>query len=72
MSGGQKVELKDMTIDVLEVEEGLPSAVKFRFSVPLEDASLVWFHWQDNGYVPFTPPAIGETINFEGARFTMG
>ena len=72
MNVGQKVELEDVSIEVKEVREGLPSLVKFRFLVPLEDSSLVWFYWQDNGYVPFSLPAIGETLNIEGARFKMG
>ena len=71
MHPGDKVELDTMVIEVLKVFEGLPSAVSIRFLVPLEDASLSWFLWQNNGYVPFTPPAVGETVHIEGSRFTM-
>jgi len=71
MSVGQKVALDDLSIEVLEVNDGLPSAARFRFSVPLDDSSLIWFQWQDNGYVPFSLPAIGGTITMEGTRFTM-
>ena len=69
---GQIVRLSDISIEVLEVREGLPSAAVFRFSVPLEGSSLLWFRWQDGEYVPFPPPAIGETIAIERARFPMG
>ena len=69
---GKKVELDDVNIEVLEVNDGLPSAARFRFSVPLEDANLVWFRWQNGEYVPFRLPSMDETITVEGARFTMG
>jgi hypothetical protein len=72
MQPGQIVKLDDINVEVLEVEDGLPSSARFRFLVPLEDQSLVWFRWQDGSYVPFTPPAVGETITIEGARFSMG
>jgi len=68
---GESVWLSDVTIEVLEVDDGLPTAATFRFSVPLEDPDLVWFHWQDGVYVPFTPPAVGETVAIEGAHFTV-
>jgi hypothetical protein len=72
MCQGQKIELDDMIIEVLQVEDGLPSAASFTFLVPLEDSNLLWFQWADGKYVPFTLPAVGETITVEGARFTMG
>ena len=71
MHPGQRVELNDMSIEILEVNDGLPTAAKFLFSVHLNDSGLAWFRWQDNRYVPFTPPAVGETITIEGARFRM-
>jgi len=71
MQPGQVVKLNDMYVEVLEVDDGLPTAATFRFSVPLEDLALVWFRWQDGVYVPFTPPAVGDTITIEGANFTM-
>ena len=72
MHQGQKVELDGVIIEVLETNDGLPSAASFTFSVPLSDSSLVWFQWQDGKYIPFTLPAVGETITVKGARFTMG
>ena len=72
MLQGQIVKLDDVAIEVLEINNGLPSAARFRFLVSLEDSSLLWFYWQDGKYIPFTLPAVGETITVEGARFTMG
>ena len=72
MQPGQIVRLNNVVVEVLEVSNGLPSRVQFRFRFPLDDPGFLWFRWHDGTYVPFTPPAIGETINIEGARFTMG
>ena len=72
MGQGEKVELDDVSIEVLEVNKCLPSAARFQFSVPLDDPSLIWFQWQDGRYIPFTLPAAGETTTIEGAQFTMG
>jgi hypothetical protein len=72
MQPGEMVTLNDMHIEILEIKEGLPFAASYRFERTLEDSSFNWFRWHDGKYVPFTPPAIGETITIEGARFTMG
>ena len=72
MKSGQMVKLNDINIEILEIMDGLPSAANFRFTVPLEDESLIWFCWENGTYVPFTPPEIGEAVTIEGARFTMG
>ncbi len=71
MQPGQSVRLSDMSIEVLKVTDGLPSAATFRFSVSLNDSSLVWFRWEEGKYIPFNFPAVGETVTLEGARFTM-
>ena len=72
MHQGEKVELDGVIIEVLEANVGLPSAATFTFSVPLNDSSLIWFRWEEGKYIPFTLPAVGETVTIEGARFTMG
>ena len=60
---GQVVDLGDMraTAEAL-TSDGRPATVAFRFAVPLEDPSLAWFRWQAGLYVPFTPPAVGTTV----------
>jgi hypothetical protein len=63
MHAGQTIELTGMTAEVVEVtEKGEPREVVFRFGVPLEDPSLRWVQWRDGLYVPFVPPAVGETV----------
>jgi len=63
MHAGQVVELEGMTAEVMEITEvGEPREVLFRFGVPLEDTSLRWVQWEGGVYVPFEPPAVGETV----------
>ncbi len=52
-----------MTVEVERItESGEPREVLFRFDVPLNAPSLRWVQWEDGIYVPFEPPAVGETI----------
>ena len=69
---GHIVRLGNVIIEVLEVYNGLPSKAQFRFKLPLEDPSLLWFSWENGIYVPFTPPDVGEAVTIEGAPFTIG
>jgi hypothetical protein len=48
--------------------DGQPRDVVFRFAVPLEDPSLFWLRWSGEGFVPFTPPAIGRTVLLPAPR----
>jgi hypothetical protein len=60
---GHKVELTGFTAEVLSLTpQSLPAKVAYRFDVPLEDRDLVWLRYEWNRYVPFTPPAVGETV----------
>jgi len=72
MHPGQKIELDDMIVEVLEVKDGVASTVSFRFLISLEDSNLAWFRWNNDIYVPFILPAIGEEVTIEGAPFTIG
>jgi hypothetical protein len=54
--GGVSVEIADAT------EDGRPTEVRFRFNVDLEHSSLRWLQWKNSVYVPFEPPAVGETV----------
>ena len=61
---GDVVEMERMRVEVVGVDKaGQPTELLFRFAVPLEDPSLVWMTWEGRGYVPFTPPAVGETVS---------
>jgi hypothetical protein len=41
---------------------GAPTRVLFRFLAALEDARLVFVRFEGGAYVPFTPPAVGESV----------
>ena len=61
-SVGDTVELTGVTIVITGLSEGgWPSVVDFRFDVPLEDPSLVWFRSKGADLIPWATPAIGET-----------
>jgi hypothetical protein len=63
MSVGERVELTGLTIEVTAVTaDGRPAEARFRFAVPLDDPSLRWLQWKAGVFVPFTPPAIGQTV----------
>jgi hypothetical protein len=60
---GERIDYGGATIEVLEVTlDGRPAEVSFRFDVELEDPSLCWLQWHKGAYIPFAPPAIGETV----------
>jgi hypothetical protein len=60
---GDRVELTGMTVEVTKLtRDGRPAEAAFTFSVPLEDASLRWLQYRDGRFVPFSPPAVGDTV----------
>ena len=62
---GHEVALAGTTVEVLAVaDEGWPLEVAYRFDVPLEDPSLLWLKLDLEGvaYVPWRPPAVGESV----------
>jgi hypothetical protein len=61
-SPGQHFELPGLSIVVESLDEhGEPAQVIYEFPVPLEDPSLRWMRWQDGVYVPWSPPALGQS-----------
>lgn len=66
---GERIELTGVTITILAMnDDDRPAEVEFRFTVPLEDATLRWLRWDDptRSFVPFTPPAIGRSERLHG------
>jgi len=63
MKVGQEIHIVGMSARVnrLDKDNG-PEEIVYRFSVPLEDASLRWLQWENETYVPFVPPPIGKSI----------
>jgi hypothetical protein len=68
-SAGQHFELPGFSVVVESLDaQGDPRQVLYKFPVPLEDPSLRWMTWRDGVYVPWTPPAIGQTQTFSPER----
>ncbi len=68
MHAGDKIPLRGCTVEIRAVTEGgSPVDVAFTFDRPLEDPGLRWVAWEGEGYVPFTPPALGEEKALAGA-----
>jgi len=68
---GHRVEVTGMTVEIRSVEdEGWPREVAYRFDAPLEDPAFVWLLYDDSEfvpeYVPWRPPAVGESVLLNG------
>ena len=59
---GDVVQVPGMTAEIMSLAEDgkRPRTVSFRFDEPLEDPAHLWVLWSGQGFVPFTPPAVGE------------
>jgi hypothetical protein len=69
MDLGHQVALTGMRVEVTALTpDGRPSEARLEFDRPLEDRSLRWlrWNWETGTYVPFTPPAIGQTAVVPG------
>jgi hypothetical protein len=63
ISAGEKVELSGVTITVGSLNaDGRPAEATFHFSVPLEDASLLWVYWYKGAFKVFELPAVGQSV----------
>jgi len=63
MALGDRVELTAATVEITALtEDGRPAEATFRFPVPLEHPSLRWLRQTATGFVPFVPPAVGESV----------
>jgi hypothetical protein len=47
---------------------GQPSEALVVFREPLESSRLIWMQWRGQGYVPFTPPPLGESTTLPAAE----
>lgn len=73
MAVGQRVELTDMTIQVLTLtEDQRPLKVHFTFAKPLEDKSLCFYQWRETGFLPFTLPAVGASVQLTRVNLPLG
>jgi hypothetical protein len=72
---GSIVHLSRMTAIVTdETPDHRPAEVLFRFDAPLEDPSFVWLRWAHDGFAPWVPPPVGESIRlpaFDARRIAL-
>lgn len=60
---GDQVRAGRFTATVEDVTPyGKPKVVRFEFDTPLQSASWRFYQWGEAGYVPFTLPALGQTM----------
>jgi hypothetical protein len=66
---GDRVELTGTTVEIRRLTtDGRPAEAAFTFAVALEDPSLRWLQYKDGSFVPFTPPAVGQTVVLQGEK----
>ncbi len=69
MAVGRRVEMPGKVVEVLSLtDDGRPLMVTVSINRTLEDPSLTWlkWDWQTETYVPFMPPAVGQTVHLPG------
>ena len=70
MPVGYTVALSGMLVTVTRVtSDNRPKEITARFDVPLEDPSLRFLRWSNDGYVPFVVPAIGQSTTLPAMNF---
>jgi hypothetical protein len=67
---GTSIDVAGMRVTIIDsTADGRPTAAEFRFDRSLEDPLFVWMCWSRKGYVPWTPPAIGDTAHLPAHGF---
>jgi len=60
---GETIELGAARLRVVAaMPDGRPREIEVRFLRPLASETLLWMQWREHGYVPFRPPAAGESV----------
>lgn len=64
----QIIQLPEANVKILALtSDQRPVQVAFHFNVPLEDSTLRWLQWQAGHYIPYQPPAVGQTVTMSPA-----
>ncbi len=72
LTKGQQINLFGMVVEITALtENGLPAEAAFRFTTKLENPYFQWMQWDGSSFVPFTLPAVGETVTLEGKTSQM-
>lgn len=72
MKIGQRVELTDMIAEVIELtEDNRPKRARFTFMKPLDDSSLCFYQWKDQGFLPLELPKVGQSVRLAMAMMPL-
>jgi hypothetical protein len=67
MPVGSKVDLGDVTVEILEVgPDGVPTQAAFRFEPSPDADGFVWLRWEGKQLRAVRPPAVGEHVTIAG------
>jgi hypothetical protein len=70
---GERIELPGLTVEITALTaDARPAEVRFSFARALEDPALVWLRWEAGVYVPFTLPAVGESVSLPAPVVPFG
>ncbi len=59
---GERIRLTGLTIEITSLtKDGRPGSILARFETELGDPQLEWLRWDEVGFVPYTPPAVGRS-----------
>lgn len=60
-AAGDRIPLTGLEIEIESITpDGRPASALAHFTTSIDDPARIWLRWQGHGYVPYTPPAIGE------------
>lgn len=60
-TAGDRIALTGLAIEIESVTpDGRPHSVLAHFDTSIDDPARTWLRWQGHGYVPYSPPAVGE------------
>lgn len=63
MKLGHHINLLNVEVEITEVTaDGRPAEAAFRFATGLDSPLYRWLQWQRDAFVPFTVPAVGESL----------
>ncbi len=70
---GQRIELSDCTIELVELTpDARPARVRFEFKKRLEDESYRWVYWKVDRFAEFDLPAVGGSVTLPAPRPPIG
>ncbi len=73
LKAGKEVTMEGLSVQVVNTDPtGLPIEAVFTFGRSIDDDSLVWLQWSNGSFHPFTPPAVGESIDIPARKLPFG